>query len=102
VAAYERYQLADGQLRALARTSPRAAAEFDTGTLPGQSDWAFSQYDQALSAVTGINQRAFTAAIAAGRGDAAGWGGLLPAGGALLIAALALLGVRPRLAEYRR
>jgi len=100
--AYQRYQRDDGQLRALARTSPRAAAEFDTGPRPGQSNWAFGQYDQALSALIGINQRAFTAAISAGHDDAAGWDGLIPAGCAALIAALALAGVRPRLAEYRR
>jgi hypothetical protein len=100
--AYQRYERDDGQLRALARTSPRAAAEFDTGTEPGQSDWAFSRYDQALSALIGINQRAFTAAIAAGHDDTAGWDGLIPGGGAALIAGLALAGVRPRLAEYRR
>jgi hypothetical protein len=100
--AYRDYQDDDGMLRALAATDPKAAAGFDTGTRPGQSDWAFTRYDQALSALIGINQRAFTAAIAAGRGDAAGWGGLLPAGGALLIAALVAAGVRPRLAEYRR
>jgi hypothetical protein len=101
--AYQRYQRDDGQLRALARTSPRAAAEFDAGTRPGQSDWAFGQYDQALSALIGINQRAFTAAVAAGEGGGAAWGGgAIPAGGAALVVALALLGVRPRLAEYRR
>jgi hypothetical protein len=100
--AYQRYERDDGQLRALARRDPRAAAAFDTGALPGQSDWAFGQYDRALSAVIGINQRAFTAAIAAGHGDAAGWDGLIPAGCAAVIAALVVLGVRPRLAEYRR
>jgi hypothetical protein len=100
--AYQRYERDDGQLRALARSDPKAAAAFDTGARPGQSDWAFRQYDRALSAVIGINERAFTAAIAAGRGDAARWDGLIPAGCAALIAALVVLGVRPRLAEYRR
>lgn len=100
--AYQRYQREDGRLRALAAASPRAAAEFDTGTRPGQSDWAFGQYDRALSALIGVNQRAFTAAVAAGEGGHAWWGGIIPAGCAALIAALAALGVRPRLAEYRR
>jgi hypothetical protein len=99
--AYLEYQQADAQLRHLAASDPRAAAEFDTGTQTGQSDWAFSQYDQAVTAVIGINQRAFTAAVAAGQGGAAGWDGLVPAGCAILIAALVLIGVRPRLAEYR-
>lgn len=99
--AYQVYEHDDVKLRALAVTSPRAAAEFDTSMLPGQSNWAFYHYDQALSAVTGINQRAFTAAVAAGEGDAAGWNGAVPAGGAALVAILVILGVRPRLAEYR-
>ena len=91
----------DHQLRQLASTSPEAAAGFDTGMAPGQSDWAFYQYDKALVTLIGINQRAFTAAIAAGEGGAAGWNGLIPGGAALLIIVLVLLGARPRLAEYR-
>ncbi len=91
----------DHKLRQLARTSPEAAAGFDTGMAPGQSDWAFYQYDKALVTLIGINQRAFTAAIAAGEGSATGWNGLIPGGCALLIIALILLGARPRLAEYR-
>jgi hypothetical protein len=99
--AYLAYEKDDHVLRTLNQASPQAAARFDTSMAPGQSNWAFYQYDKALTAVIGINQRAFTAAIAAGQGGAAGWNGLIPAGGALLIAALALLGARPRLAEYR-
>ena len=99
--AYLFYEQDDHQLRQLASTNPKAAAQFDTGIAPGQSDWAFGQYDKALVAVIGINQRAFTAAVAAGEGSAAGWNGLVPGGCALLIIALVLLGARPRLAEYR-
>jgi len=99
--AYLRYEQDDHVLRALNATSPQAAARYDTGTRPGQSDWAFTQYDNALSAVIAINQRAFTTAIAAGQGGASGWDGLVPAGGALAVTALVLLGARPRLAEYR-
>jgi hypothetical protein len=99
--AYLSYEQADHQLRQLASTDPEAAASFDTSMAPGQSDWTFGQYDNALVAVIGINQRAFTAAIAAGRGGAAGWNGLVPGGCALLIIVLVLLAARPRLAEYR-
>jgi len=99
--AYQRYQQDDTQLRTLARTDPRAAAEYDTSSAPGESNWAFYQYDKALTGVTAINQSAFTAAISAGEGGAAGWDGLIPAGCALLIVALVIIGVRPRLAEYR-
>jgi hypothetical protein len=99
--AYLSYERDDHQLRQLASTNPKAAAQFDTSAAPGQSDWAFGQYDKALAAVIGINQRAFTAAVAAGQRSAAGWNGLVPGGCALLIIALVLLGARPRLAEYR-
>jgi hypothetical protein len=100
--AYQQYERYDRALRALARHSPQAAAEFDAGTQPGQSNWAFTQYDQGLTALIGVNQRAFTAAVAAGQGAGAAWDGLIPAAGALLITALAMAGARPRLAEYRR
>jgi hypothetical protein len=99
--AYQRYQQDDTQLRTLAQTDPRASAEYDTSTAPGQSNWAFTRYDSALTGVIAINQNAFTAAISAGEGGASGWNGLVPAGCALLVAALVIVGVRPRLAEYR-
>jgi hypothetical protein len=99
--AYLFYERDDHQLRQLASTNPKAAAEFDTSMAPGQSNWSFYQYDNALVALIGINQRAFTAAVQAGEGTAAGWNGLIPGGAALLIIVLVLLGARPRLAEYR-
>jgi hypothetical protein len=99
--AYLAYERDDHVLRTLDQASPQAAATFDTSMAPGQSNWAFYQYDDALKSLIAINQRAFTAAIAAGQGGAAGWTGLIPAGAALAIAALVLLGARPRLAEYR-
>src|SRR5262249_17362425 len=52
--AYQRYERDDRVLRSLAGSSPRMAAEFDTGMQPGQSNWAFYQYDQALTALIGI------------------------------------------------
>jgi hypothetical protein len=100
--AYQRYQQDDHTLRALAATNIPAAVAYDIGTGPGQSDGSFNAYDKALSSVLAINQRAFTAALRAGQGDVAGWDLGFPAGGAVLIAALTLAGVRPRLAEYRR
>ncbi len=99
--AFQRYERDDRTLRALAARNLPAAAGYDTGTAPGQSDWAFSQYDAALSSVIAINARAFAAAIAAGEDGAAGWELGLPAAGLVLVAALTFAGVRPRLAEYR-
>ena len=77
-----------------------AAIAYDIGTSPGQSDWAFNAYDADLSSVIAINSAAFTDAIAAGQGDTAAWNLALPLAGAALLAALVLVGVRPRLAEY--
>jgi len=99
--AYLKYEQDDHVLRTLNVTSPQAAASYDTSAQPGQSDWAFTQYDKALTGVIALNRRAFTTAIAAGQGGASGWTGLIPAGGALVIAVLVLLAARPRLAEYR-
>ncbi|MEV0293371.1 hypothetical protein [Nocardia sp. NPDC050710] len=48
-----------------------------------------------------INQRAFDSAVADGSGALRGWTGWLPYGGATAIALLVLIGIRPRLAEYR-
>ncbi|HSZ43116.1 MAG TPA: hypothetical protein VK817_24405 [Trebonia sp.] len=98
--AYQVYERDDRKLRALAKTNLAAAVAFDIGTGPAQSDAAFNRYSAALSSVIAINQNAFAAAVAAGEGGGL-WNGALPAAAAALIAALALLGVRPRLAEYR-
>ncbi len=48
-----------------------------------------------------INQDAFSAAIAASQQGLHGWTGLIPAIAVVLILALVLVGVRPRLAEYQ-
>jgi hypothetical protein len=98
--AYQLYERDDRVLRALAKKNLAAAVGFDIGTAPGQSDWAFNKYDAALSSVIAINQDAFTVAVQAGEGGAASWDIAFPAAGAVLLAALVLAGVRPRLAEY--
>jgi hypothetical protein len=98
--AYQVYERYDRELRATATTNLPAAVAFDIGTSPGQSDWAFNRYSAALTSVIAINENAFTAAIGAGEGGGA-WNGVLPAAAAALLLALVLLGVRPRLAEYR-
>jgi hypothetical protein len=99
--AYQAYERDDRVLRSLAKTNMAAAVAYDTGTAPGQSDWAFNRYSAALSSLITINENAFTAAVTAGKDDGGPQAATLPAAGALLIAVLVLLGVRPRLAEYR-
>jgi hypothetical protein len=100
--AWQQYEKDDHTLRTTAETNLPAAVAYDTGTAPSQSDGSFNAYDTALSSVLAVNQRAFTAALQAGQHAVADWDLVLPAAGAVLIAALTLAGVRPRLAEYRR
>jgi hypothetical protein len=99
--AFQRYERDDRTLRALAERDLAAAVGYDIGTASGQSDWAFSQYDAALSSVIAVNSAAFTAAISDGEDGAVGWELGLPAIGLVLVTALTFAGVRPRLAEYR-
>jgi hypothetical protein len=102
LAAYQVYERDDRHIRALNRSGDlRAAIAFDTSYAPGNSNWAFTQYDNALVGLIAINQRAFTGAISAGQQDMNGWTNYIPAGAVILIAVLVLAGVRPRLAEYR-
>ncbi len=76
------------------------AVAFDVGTQPGQSNYAYYQYDQALTHIIAINENAFAAAIADGQAALGLWVWLPYAAGAAL---LGLIGVAlyPRLLEYR-
>jgi hypothetical protein len=82
-----------GLLRGL--VAARASA-----TGPGQSDWAFNQWDGALGSVITINEDAFTAAVRDGHRTGSPWIALIPAMGTALIAALTVAGTHRRLAEY--
>jgi hypothetical protein len=96
------YERDNRHIRALNRGGDlRGAIAFDTSYAPGNSNWTFTQYDNALVALIAINQRAFTGAISAGQQDTTGWTGLIPGAAVLLIGILVLAGIRPRLAEYR-
>lgn len=98
--AYGAYLAIDGQIRALEQSGQhQAAIDLDVGTQPGQSNWAFAQFDDALGRTLDINQQQFTAAVDRATSDLAGTEYLGPAAAAL-IAILAWLGVRPRLQEY--
>jgi hypothetical protein len=99
--AYQVYEKDDRALRAMAKINLTQAIAFDIGTSPGQSDWAFKQWDGALGSVITINDNAFTAVIRDGYTTGSPWIALIPATGTALIAALAIAGTRPRLAEYR-
>jgi uncharacterized membrane protein len=102
LAAYQVYERDDRRIRALNHSGDlRGAIAFDTSYARGNSNWAFTQYDHALATLIAINQRAFNGAISAGQRGINGWTGLIPAVAVILITALVLIGVRPRLAEYR-
>ncbi|GIG61777.1 hypothetical protein Lfu02_61490 [Longispora fulva] len=101
VSRYQVYQRDDRRMRAMVvRGDVAGAVAFGTSTRPGDSNDDFDQYDQALVAVTDINQNAFDRAIADGESELSGWDLGLPIG-VVLIAAFVLVGVRPRLAEFR-
>lgn len=100
--AYQIYERYDRHLRALnAQGNLPAAIAFDTSTAPGNSNWAFYRYDNALLSVIRINQTAFDQAISASEQAATGWNGLIPGAAILLIIVLTIVGARSRLAEYR-
>jgi hypothetical protein len=102
--AYQVYERDDRRLRAMA-TGPHAnldhAIAYDIGTAPGQSDWAFNNWDAALGTVITINENAFTAAIADGESTGSGWNWLIPAAATAIIVGLTVVGTWRRLAEYR-
>jgi hypothetical protein len=110
--AWESYMAIDAQIRTLERASTleppnspeRArlhllAVELCIGTAPGQSNWAFEQFDRALQSTLDINKNAFDAAVAEGFLALRNME-YKAAGAAALIAILIALGLGPRIREY--
>ena len=98
---YQTYQLDDRRIRALATSGKLSdAIAFCTSYAPGASNYAFDQYDKSLAALIAINQKAFTGAIDDGRSDLRGWQ-FVPWIAGLAILALIVIGVVPRITEYR-
>ncbi|MFI5778057.1 hypothetical protein [Nocardia sp. NPDC051570] len=93
--AFATYEHDDRAMRSI--SDLRQAISLDTGG----SNSDFAAYNKELDAVIAINQRGFDDAIRAGGSVLTGWTGWIPFGLTALIAAGVLLGVRPRLAEYR-
>ncbi|WP_369147877.1 hypothetical protein [Streptomyces sp. R44] len=101
VEAYTVYQRDDRTVRSLvAAGKEREAVAFCISWEPGKSNAHFGAWMKALDEVTAVNSRAFDAAADDGRDALTG---RLPwaVGGLLAAAALAALGLRPRLAEFR-
>ncbi|TQF02866.1 hypothetical protein E6W39_12100 [Kitasatospora acidiphila] len=99
---FQQYEKDDRTIRSLRNQGKlKDAVTFDTGTAAGQSDADFAQLSHALDDVLAINQHALGQAVTDADDDL-GLGVALT-GGLTLAAALALtvLGVRPRLREFR-
>ncbi|TWE17892.1 hypothetical protein [Kitasatospora atroaurantiaca] len=99
---FRAYQQDDRRIRELnAQGRLKEAVTLNTGTVPGQSNADFELLSTALGDVLAINQQALDRAIAAVDEDL-GTGAAVTGGLALATAlALTVLGVRPRLREYR-
>jgi hypothetical protein len=98
--AYGVYFGIDGQIRNLENTGRQdEAVKLCTGSKPGESDWAFGRFDDALGATLKINQDEFDTNWHAGQGSVAGLEveALIVA---LAVGGLATLGLRPRIQEY--
>jgi len=102
--AYVAYIEDDARLRAMPLSTPeqvKAAIDFDTNNdTPGTSDQTFNTYSAALDSVIGVNESHFESSMPASR-DVIGTWTWLPYVLALLIIGLTVLGLRPRLNEYR-
>jgi hypothetical protein len=101
--AFQNYQSDDQALHVLADTGDiYTTIQFDISTDQFDSDWAFQTYDTALTNLTRINQQGFDDAIGAARSEVSGWTLVIPGLTALLVIGLLLLGLWPRVTEYRR
>ncbi|MEY9858786.1 hypothetical protein ABH935_004409 [Catenulispora sp. GAS73] len=102
--AYNTYLQDDAQLRNMPLDTPaglKAAIDFDTNaTTLGSSDQAFNAYSQALGDVINLNEAQFESSMPAARNGIGTWTWLPYVLAALLIG-LTVLGLRPRLNEYR-
>ena len=100
MAAYSVYSGTDRRLRALENGGNHGGAvAFCVGTLPGQHQGAFDQFTAAVDQTTAAGQKTFDDAAADGTRRQAGYD-VLAVLAILTVAALAILGLRPRLLEY--
>jgi hypothetical protein len=95
---YETVQHDDSRLRTLNKTPGRG---HDAIVLRmGTASRDFAAYDRSLVSLTAIHQKAFDSAVRDGDEGLRGWNAGLPVA-AVVIAILVLVGVRPRLSEFR-
>ncbi|MFG2086567.1 MULTISPECIES: hypothetical protein [unclassified Spirillospora] len=93
---YQKVQANDRRMRDLVHNGQDAQAVAARSTAAAD----FAEYDRSLQELIGIHQKAFDEAVKDGDDGTSGWYAVLPAAG-VIIALLVLIGVRPRLAEYR-
>lgn len=102
MARYAGFEVADRQMRAtLAAGDLRDAIDFDTNTSLGYSMYNLGRYDDALVNLVNLKQSQLSQAVGDGGAAVSSWTLVLPILLGLLIAGLAVVGVWPRLAEYR-
>jgi hypothetical protein len=98
---FVRYVQIDGEIRRLERAGKHGeAVALCLGEKPGESNWAFARFDEALGQTLALNQKVFDETVERGlaRLGPLDWLGPLAA---LAAAGLALAGVWPRLREYQ-
>lgn len=101
IRAFAAYDKIDGAIRTLERSGKHAEAVAKCiGLGADDSNAAFDRFDKALQEVVAINHKEFDATVDAGIHDLVIARDVLPVA-SLLIAALALFGIRPRLREYQ-
>lgn len=102
--AFDAYIQDDQTLRAMPLDTSahlKAAIDFDTNAdTPGTSDQAFNAYSKALGDVISLNEAQFKSSLPAAK-DGIGTWTWLPYVLTVLLIGLAVLGLRPRLNEYR-
>jgi hypothetical protein len=100
IRAFAGYDAIDGRIRALERSGKHdQAVDLCIGLGADQSNATFDRFDRALLDVLEINRRAFDATIERGQ-DGLRTAAVLAPLASIVIAVLALLGLRPRLREY--
>jgi hypothetical protein len=100
IRAFAAYDKIDANIRLLERAGKHAeAVQLGIGLGALESNAAFDRFDKALREVVAINQKEFDATVESGLSALAMAAIVLPVA-SLLIAFLALFGIRPRLREY--
>ncbi|RMI34626.1 hypothetical protein EBO15_40670 [Actinomadura harenae] len=94
---FQRFQANDRQMRDLAKVKQTGAA---IALQTGQAATDYAAYDDSLVKLAAVHQTTFDKAMKDGKGGTQGWQYALPIAG-LVVVLLLVVGVRPRLAEYR-